>query len=472
MPLSMMAEGRLRVFGDTEDKTVQQALRCLYAEPDAVASLGADNHFGYTAPIGLNIAYREHVAPAAVGYDIGCGNLAVATNVMVRDIRKDIPGIMDRIFAEVPFGMGRRTVKAVDAPVLDEIAQAEWAPQRAWAQDAAKQLGTVGGGNHYVDLFEDEATGRLWIGVHFGSRGFGHRTAEAFLHYAAAENPQNHPVGDRRREGSDMEAPPDLLHIDSGLGQSYLRAMRLAGKYAFAGRVAVVNQVLDIVGAEIFGFNLVHNHHNYAWEEMHDVGNGLEKFIVTRKGGTPAFPGQKGFVGASMGEPAVILEGVDSPDSVTGLYSTVHGAGRAMGRREAAGKQRKRWMCNNRDCDWIQGPGEQAPINFDAFKAAAAVDKALRSRGPGAFGECPKCHHIGMRKQWVHEKKGRIDWQATIEDLRMKGIELRGANAEEATLAYKRLPLVLSAHEGTIKILHTLVPIGVAMASGDVPADD
>src|SRR5258705_3644721 len=115
--------------------------------------------------------------------------------------------------------------------------------------------------------------------------------------------------------------------------------MHLAGRYAYAGREAVARHVTkSILGAQIV--EEVHNHHNFAWREKH---NG-EEFWVVRKGATPAFPGQKGFVGGSMGDDAVIIEGArhDSALQRASLYSTVHGAGRVMSRTEARGKVNRR----------------------------------------------------------------------------------------------------------------------------------
>lgn len=433
----------LTIFGQHEQKVVDQLARCVQQEEGSIGVLCADGHFGYSAPIGGVIAYRDHVSPAAVGFDIGCGNLATATSLHVNgDFKKALPGLMDRIFSEVSFGMGRRDGTSADHPVIDKIRHAEFEPQRKLIDTAAKQLGTVGAGNHYVDLFADE-TGRVWIGVHFGSRGFGHKTASGFL--AMAKGGSFH---DRGAEG-EMDAPPDVIHVASGLGHAYIAAMQLAGDYARAGREVVVKQVLDILGAQPFG-EAVHNHHNFAWREEHHG----EWFWVTRKGATPAFPGQKGFVGATMGEPAVILEGSAYPSNhvqVSALFSTVHGAGRAMSRTAAAGKSRKRWTCKSRDCEWTQQPGE-----------------AGLSQGESANETpCPRCGYVGLTKRWVREMEGVIDWRAAMDDLRAKGIELRGANAEEAPGAYKRLDEVLAYHEGTIKILHTLTPLGVAMAPGD-----
>ena len=110
--------------------------------------------------------------------------------------------------------------------------------------------------------------------------------------------------------------------------------MKLAGRYAYAGRNWVCEKVASLLHCNIL--DEIHNHHNFAWEEQH-FG---QKMWVIRKGATPAFPGQRGFVGGSMGDISVIIEGVESEESVHALYSTVHGAGRVMSRTAAAGKRR------------------------------------------------------------------------------------------------------------------------------------
>src|SRR6185436_9162157 len=253
---------------------------------------------------------------------------------------------------------------------------------------ARKQLGTVGSGNHYVDLFTDTRD-RVWIGVHFGSRGLGHKTATWFLEKAGA------------KEGMDVE--PCVLPAASDLGAQYLEAMELAGRYAYAGRDWVCSRVARILGASIL--EEVHNHHNFAWRERH----GGRDLWVVRKGATPAFPGQRGFVGGSMGEPSVILEGVESPLGTASMYSTVHGAGRVMGRMEAKGKTDRRTGA-------VVRPGRVTPE---------------------------------MMASWVQRAN----------------VELRGAGVDESPHCYKRLGDVLEAHAGTIRVLETLTPVGVAMAS-------
>ena len=429
----------LTIFGDHDQRVIDQLARCVAAEEGARGVLCADGHLGYSQPIGGAVAYRDHISPSGVGYDIGCGNKAVKTSILVGD-PLDVSRIMDEIVSRVSFGMGRHNDEPVDHPVLDRIREAPFAPQRQLADLAANQLGTVGSGNHYVDLFAGD-DGHVWIGVHFGSRGFGHKTASGFLALAAGLKFDEHAT-----EG-EMDSPPIVFPIDSELGQSYIEAMTLAGEYAYAGRDVVVNKVLEILGAQVL--EEVHNHHNFAWRESH-YG---EEWWVVRKGCTPAFPGQCGFVGATMGETSVILEGADTAAGEAALFSTVHGAGRVMSRTQAAGKKRPRWTCLNRDCDWFQGPHQH-------------VEQPAGTR-PSEWA-CPKCGHVGLKKIWQQISTGEIDWAANLADLASKKIELRGAAADEAPLAYKRLAEVLEQQGPTINILHNLRPLGVAMAGSDV----
>ena len=335
--------------------------------------------------------------PAGVGYDIACGNCAVRTNLQAPDTFSDLSRIMDEIWTTISFGVGRSNAERVDHPVFDAIAQSHLPQVRGLIDLARNQLGTVGSGNHYVDLFEDRADGRLWVGVHFGSRGFGHKIATGFLALSAGKE-----WGEKTDDS--MDAPPTTISLNSFLASDYLASMNLAGQYAYAGRDWVVDRVLKILGAQ--NNRTIHNHHNFAWWEEH----GGERWLVVRKGATPAFPGQQGFVGGSMGDDAVIVEGVASPQSEAAFYSTVHGAGRVMGRMEAKGKWKR--------------------------------------------GECVR--------------PGKIDWDAALADLETKGIELRGGGADEAPGCYKRLSDVLAYHGDTIKVLHTLRPIGVAMAGHDI----
>ena len=374
-----------------------------------------------------------------------CGNKAVKTDISRADLEAGpgVEAVMREITRRISFGMGVPAQEVVDHPVLDHIARASFEPQRKMLKLARSQLGTVGSGNHYVNLFEDES-GTVWVGVHFGSRGFGHKTASGFLAMAQGlpfDEGERKRLGLKVREGG-MDSPPVLFEIDSEVGRSYIEAMHLAGEYAYAGRDVVVGKVLEILGAT--ATHEVHNHHNFAWREEH-FGRAV---WVVRKGCTPARPGQEGFVGASMGDESVILEGAPAPEAEQALYSTVHGAGRVMSRSQAAGRVRRRtvYACGERDCD---------------FRVPA---KGYRGQ------TCPRHPRAKMRKVRAEEvvRPGVVDWPAVQRRLRQRGIVLVGGGADEAPEVYKRLPEVLAAHGDSIRVKHRLRPLGVAMAGRDV----
>jgi tRNA-splicing ligase RtcB (3'-phosphate/5'-hydroxy nucleic acid ligase) len=424
---------RIKTFGPLDERSLKQLERCMEAGDAEFGVLCADHHPGYSQPIGGGIAYEGYVSPSGVGYDIGCGNKAARTDLTQADLDSlgGVERIMREITRRISFGMGVPARERNDHPVLEKISRADFAPQRKLQQLARSQLGTVGSGNHFVNLFEDES-GFVWVGVHFGSRGFGHKTASGFLALA-----QGLPFEGRAPEG-EMDSPPVLFPVGSELGEAYVAAMQLAGEYAYAGRDVVVAKVLEILGAA--AVHEVHNHHNFAWREEH-LGR---MYWVVRKGCTPARPGQEGFVGGSMGEESVILEGVESDEAEASLYSTVHGAGRVMSRTQAMGKvrRRKRWACRNRECERVL----ERP------------------------GQCPDHPDAGVSKRWVEEqiRPGRVDWPAVRARLREQNIVLLGGAADEAPEVYKRLPDVLAAHGGSIRVKHRLRPLGVAMAGRDV----
>lgn len=398
--------GNIPVWGEHDEATLNQIKRCAQDEVVAGAALMADGHKGYSMPIGGVVAYRNAISPSGVGYDISCGNKAVRTDLRAEDIQPEIEKIMDEIAKTVVFGVGQgNNGKARDHELFQDPTWKDLPFLRPLRQLAQEQLGSVGSGNHYVDLFRDEA-GWVWIGVHFGSRGFGHRTASGFLNLAAGR------AFDDKAPGEHMDQPPTVFSLDSYLGQAYWQAMTLAGRYAYAGRDFVVEQVRQILGAKIT--DSVHNHHNYAWREKH---NG-EELIVVRKGATPAWPGQRSFIGGSMGDISVIIEGVESEEAKLALHSTVHGAGRIMSRNQAAGKFR-----------WTKVNGKRV--------------REVKSRG-------------------------QISREMMLQWLKREGVVLRGGGTDESPHVYRRLPEVLKSHANTIRVLHTLKPMGVAMAGEDV----
>lgn len=383
----------LKIIGQHDDNTIAQMQNCV--EFGAVKGvLCADGHLGYAQPVGGVVAYKDAVSISGVGFDIACGNMAVKLPVKYNEIKGRLPEIGAQIAKAISFGVGRSNNTPVEADCLDE--------DDAWKIDvvgdlkdlAAAQLGTVGSGNHYVDVFKDEED-FIWIGVHFGSRGLGHKSTTHFLKAAG---------------GSDgMLVDPCVVDLKSDLGQQYIKAMRLGGRYAYAGREWVCDAVSRIIQGSTERLDEVHNHHNFAFEEEH----GGENLFVVRKGSTPAFPGQKCFVGGSMGDISVILEGKDTPEAKENLYSTIHGAGRLMSRSEAAG--RKKWK----------------------------------------------------KGKVVRITEGKINEDQMRRDMAQMNILLYGGGADEAPEVYRKLDDVLAYHQDSVSVLHRLEPLIVAMAGAD-----
>ena len=366
---------KTKIFGQHDEATIKQIETCVAAGAER-GVLCADGHKGYAQPIGGVVAYKDKISLSGVGFDIACGNLAIRTDAKREQVAPKIGKIMDDVVRDISFGIGRKSKTRVEHELFEDPAW-ELKPMRDLKPTALEQLGTVGGGNHYVDLFADEQD-RIWVGVHFGSRGLGHKTATHFLRAAGGKD--------------GMDVLPTVVDETSAIGSDYLAGMHLAGRYAYAGREAVARHVVrGILGANIV--DEVHNHHNFAWREKH-AG---QEYWVVRKGATPAFPGQKGFVGGSMGDDAVIIEGVDSPISREALFSTIHGAGRIMSRTAAKGRFVK------------------------------VGNKRIRQDG--------LVRHDEMTK-WLQDRH----------------VVLRGGDLDEAPQAYRRLPDVLGAHAGTIRV--------------------
>lgn len=396
------------IFGTHDEQTLAQLQDV--ATRAAYVALMADGHVGYVMPIGGVAAYRNQVSVVGVGFDIACGNCAIRTNLRAADFsREDLLAFADEITDTISFGLGR-TNKSADAPVDHPLFDSPaWGAlpghdRERLREIARAQLGTVGSGNHYVDVFADAVDDHIWVGVHFGSRQLGHAIASGFM-----------ALGQGMKWGERVPEKEVLLDLDSALGERYWAAMKLAGQYAYAGREYVVHKVVEILGGE--KLDLVHNHHNYAWEERH-FG---EDLIVVRKGATPAFPGQRGFIGGSMGDDVVIVAGYESPpgradDPIRtlqerALFSTVHGAGRIMSRSAAKGPRR-----------WGRGPRKGGAIT----------------------------------RQMMHE------W------ISARGIIVRGGDVDESPHVYRRLEEVLRDQRGTIVVQHVLRPLIVAMAGPDV----
>ena len=383
----------LKIIGNHEPDTIKQAENVLAKGADKFV-LCADGHKGYGHPIGGVAAYKDKISISGVGFDIACGNMAVKLPVKAAGLHNQWQGIGEKICAAISFGVGRNNNTPVECSFLDTSANWENPAIKGLKDLAAAQLGTVGSGNHYVDIFKDEED-FVWIGVHFGSRGLGHKATTHFLKYLGAND--------------SMDSDPCLVDMNSDIGQAYFEAMNLGGKYAYAGREWVCKTIANIIQGSDEVLDTVHNHHNFAWIEQHDGDN----YFVVRKGSTPAFPGQRSFIGSTMADVSVIVRGLDTPQAKENMYSTVHGAGRIMSRTKAAGK----------------------------FK--------------------------GWGAKKVRVSPGLIDEEQMRRDVSAKGVLLFGGGADESPECYKKLDEVLGYHTDSIQVEHRLTPIIVCMAGAN-----
>jgi tRNA-splicing ligase RtcB len=375
----------MKIFGSHDEQTIIQFNDVSSRAVDA--ALMADGHVGYVMPIGGVAAYRDQVSVVGVGFDIACGNAAIRTD-LTRDDLDDLAGLADQIHGRLSFGIGRKNTMP-DAPVDHSLFEAPaWdalpgSIRNALREKARSQLGTIGSGNHYVDVFTDER-GDVWVGVHFGSRGFGHTVASGFLALDQGE-----------QWGKRVPEREALLDLGSDLGGRYWALMELAGEYAYAGREWVARKVVELMGGR--ELELVHNHHNFAWREEHDG----EEFIVIRKGATPAWPGQTSFIGGSMGDDSFIVRGVEDAEPEVrdrqerAMFSTIHGAGRVMSRTQAAGKRRRK-------TGEVIKPGLISPEMMQSWLA----EKNVVLRG-GGLDESP---HVYRRlEQVLAQQQGTVE---------------------------------------------------------------
>lgn len=316
---------------------MQQALSL----PCAVqGALMPDAHVGYGLPIGGVLALDNAVCPFGVGVDIACRMKLSVLDLRVSRLRTHHDKMVEALNSETRFGMGSSFSQ--DRNQHDVLDHEYWAdPYMYRLKDYAwDQLGSSGGGNHFVEFgivkfFTQSLDGvkstQEYIGIlsHSGSRGTGAKVAD---HYSKL---------------AEIRIPPKLkaqvgklawLDLDSHDGHQYWQAMNLMGEYAKANHAVIHHRLARALGAEVIWD--VENHHNFAWKEVH---NGRE-VVVHRKGATPAGSGVLGVIPGTMAEPAYIVKGRGNPES---LNSASHGAGRLMSRKQA--NQQYCWKDVQRD---------------------------------------------------------------------------------------------------------------------------
>lgn len=283
-----------------------------------------DAHSGYGMPIGGILATKNEIIPNAVGVDIGCGMIAVKSNLSVSGLEKKVlQKIVHQIHRSIPVGFNKHKV-ARDASLMPQGHNIdEMTIVKEEFSNALKQLGTLGGGNHFIELQKD-TDDFLWLMIHSGSRNIGQRVAN---HYnKLAEN-----LHLRQDQFVDPKIELCYLPMNSAEGNSYYNEMRFCYEFGMKNREEMANKIMEIIGSEIINTEFqkpINLSHNYANWETHFN----ERVLVHRKGSTPAMKGQLGIIPGSQGTKSYIVEGLGNPES---FMSCSHGAGRKFGRSSA-----------------------------------------------------------------------------------------------------------------------------------------
>lgn len=296
-----------------EDTAMEQFNSAMEQDYVVSGALMPDAHTGYSLPIGAVVATDNYVVPAWVGYDIGCGMCALKLDgIYGYDLREHSKDIFDAIYKAIPvgFNINQTECEYSDDGLTDK--GREIADQKKYK----RAIGSLGGGNHFIELGEDEH-GYAWCVIHSGSRGVGHGIATYYMKLA-------HPDG-KAKEGHYG------FRADSMEGEMYINDLNWALDFALANRKEMMSRVVNAVSEsmdmscyEVDFSELINRNHNHAVER--------DGMWIHRKGATHAEDGMMGVIPGNMRDGSFIVRGKGNPES---LYSSSHGAGRVMGRKEA-----------------------------------------------------------------------------------------------------------------------------------------
>ena len=329
-----------------------------------------DVHAGIGATIGSVIPTKRAIVPSAVGVDIGCGCNAIQLSLTANDLPESLARIRGAIEAAVPVGFDmhrgvseerKRAAKALETGLRGIIERNPrvGTMQKDIRETWVKQLGTLGGGNHFIEVCLDESQ-QVWVMLHSGSRGIGNVIGRYFIERAR-----------REMEKSDVHLPDrDLAWLAEGSPafEEYVDAVHWAQDYAMENRREMMRAVLGAIAPHLPPFKIVGEaincHHNYVARETH-FG---ESVFVTRKGAIRAGVGDMGVIPGSMGAKSFIVRGKGNPQS---LCSCAHGAGRLMSRNEARkrfsaadlARQTEGVECRKDDAVIDEIPGAYKPIS-------------------------------------------------------------------------------------------------------------
>ncbi|HYE58681.1 MAG TPA: RtcB family protein [Rhodothermales bacterium] len=355
-----------------DDAARQQMDNAMRLPVSVAGALMPDAHVGYGLPIGGVLATEGSVIPYAVGVDIACRMMLSVYPVGETHLTRYRQDLVGAIRKETAFGTGSGGLRR-SHPVLEDRRWREGpALLRPLHEKAVTQLGSSGGGNHFVewglltpreDLSDELRAGQTYLALlsHSGSRAVGFTIAN---HYTA--------LAQRLRAG----LPPELralawLGLDEEAGQEYWTAMNLAGDYASANHHLIHKHVAHAAGLK--PVLQVENHHNFAWREEHEGG----EVFVHRKGATPAGHGVRGIIPGSMGDPGFLVEGRGEAAS---LDSASHGAGRQKGRKEAErtiSRQEMQGYLEARGVELLGGGRDEAPQAYKPIHEVMTAQQDL-----------------------------------------------------------------------------------------------
>lgn len=276
-------------------------------------ALMPDAHAGYALPIGAVVATKDTIFPAWVGYDIGCGMCAVPTTFNRRDV--EAKAIFDQIYRDVPTGFAHNKASVDYVPKSNGVGVSEFvAKEIIMKGDPCRQIGTLGGGNHFIEIGYDE-TDRVWVIIHSGSRNVGHKIATHYMKIASGDG--------KAREGHFG------LDVNSPEGRNYINDLAFGLQFALDNRLEILKRVERAINhtgtiGSLIGDRLINRNHNHA-----EFKDGL---WIHRKGATHAEKGMMGVIPGNMRDGSFIVRGKGNPD---GLYSSSHGAGRVLSRKKA-----------------------------------------------------------------------------------------------------------------------------------------
>lgn len=279
-----------------------------------------DAHQGYGMPIGGVMATRGVVIPNAVGVDIGCGMCAVKTSLTEIDNLKEVMG---NIREQIPVGFNKHD-ELQDENLMPDVNEKdcfsdEYEILYQEYDNALKSLGTLGGGNHFIEV-QKGSDDYIWLMVHSGSRNLGFKIANYYNKVAIQFNEKWHSQVPKKWGLA-------FLPLDTEAGRAYMREMQYAVEYALANRKLMMDRIMSLIPDAAFGA-MINIAHNYAQLENHFSQN----VMVHRKGATMAREGQLGIIPGSQGTKSYIVEGLGNTMS---FNSCSHGAGRVMGRKQA-----------------------------------------------------------------------------------------------------------------------------------------